>query len=83
MKMRLCLPAVPSFIGNAFLAAHSPCFHLISFISGFITSNVFFEKIHLTIKADLHFSFRLDPQYTFETFAAAAFRIHNVFKLKM
>jgi hypothetical protein len=83
MKMRLRLPAAPSFIGNAFPVAYSSCFHLTSFISGFITSNVFFEKIHLTIKAGLLFSFRLDPQYTSETFAAAVFRIHNDFKLKM
>ena len=84
MKMRLRLPAIPGpSIFNAFQAVYLSCFHLVSVIPRSIIINFFCQKIHLSIKAGLIFSFRPEPQYTFETFACTVFRIHNVFKLKV
>jgi hypothetical protein len=83
MKMRLRLPAIQGFsILNVFPAAYTQYFHLVSLISGFIIINVFYQKIHLSIKTGLLFSFRLEPQYTSETFVRITPVIH-VFKLKV
>ena len=85
MKMRLCLPANPLGISifNAFVAAYSPCFHLVNIISGFIITNVFYKKIHLAIKTGLVFSFRPELQHTSETTISSILNIHYVVKLKV